>query len=103
MTTDSENFKEPKTKYPGVAELVPRLVWDQEIARSNRVTRTKTPLKSLISEGFSYQKVWIFTLRLLLAVIAPATDFFFVYCDAIPEFAPIRCLLAIYTILPYNR
>ena len=28
-------------KYPGVAELVPRHIWDVEIARSNRVTRTK--------------------------------------------------------------
>ena len=25
---------------PGVAELVPRHIWDVEIARSNRVTRT---------------------------------------------------------------
>ena len=29
-------------------------VWDQETVRSSRTTRTKTPLKSLISEGFSY-------------------------------------------------
>ena len=28
-------------QYPGVAELVPRHIWDVEIARSNRVTRTK--------------------------------------------------------------
>ncbi|MEG2013668.1 MAG: hypothetical protein RR063_10780, partial [Anaerovoracaceae bacterium] len=59
--------------------------------------------KSSISAGFSYQKVRILRLLLLLAVIAQATAFFFVYCDAIPEFAPIRCLLAIYTIMPYNR
>ena len=29
-------------------------VWDQETVRSSRTTRTKSPLKSLISEGFSY-------------------------------------------------
>lgn len=33
----------PFTRDPGVAELVPRLLWEQEIARSNRVTRTKPP------------------------------------------------------------
>ena len=30
------------------------LVWDQETVRSSRTTRTKIPLKSTISEGFSY-------------------------------------------------
>ena len=40
--------------YPGIAKLVSRLVWDQETVRSSRTTRTKIPLKSLISEGFSY-------------------------------------------------
>lgn len=40
--------------YPGIAKLVSRLVWDQETVRSSRTTRTKSPLKSLISEGFSY-------------------------------------------------
>ena len=39
-------------EYPGIAKLVSRLVWDQETVRSSRTTRTKTPLKSLISEGF---------------------------------------------------
>ena len=29
-------------------------VWGQETVRSSRTTRTKIPLKSLISEGFSY-------------------------------------------------
>ena len=38
--------------HPGIAKLVSRLVWDQETVRSSRTTRTKTPLKSLISEGF---------------------------------------------------
>ena len=40
--------------HPGIAKLVSRLVWDQETVRSSRTTRTKNPLKSLISEGFSY-------------------------------------------------
>ena len=40
--------------HPGIAKLVSRLVWDQETVRSSRTTRTKSPLKSLISEGFSY-------------------------------------------------
>ena len=43
-----------KSEYPGIAKLVSRLVWDQETVRSSRTTRTKIPLKSLISEGFSY-------------------------------------------------
>ena len=38
--------------HPGIAKLVSRLVWDQETVRSSRTTRTKSPLKSLISEGF---------------------------------------------------
>ena len=38
--------------HPGIAKLVSRLVWDQETVRSSRTTRTKTPLKLLISEGF---------------------------------------------------
>ena len=41
-------------EYPGIAKLVSRLVWDQETVRSSRTTRTKIPLKLLISEGFSY-------------------------------------------------
>ena len=52
-------------EYPGIAKLVSRLVWDQETVRSSRTTRTKTPLKSLISEGFFL---------------------FFVYCGADVEF-----------------
>lgn len=30
----------PQTSYPGVAQLVARLLWEQEVARSSRVTRT---------------------------------------------------------------
>ena len=41
-------------EYPGIAKLVSRLVWDQETVRSSRTTRTKIPLRSLISEGSSY-------------------------------------------------
>ena len=59
MTTDRKNFDFPSRRgimaeieYPGIAKLVSRLVWDQETVRSSRTTRTKTPLKLLISEGF---------------------------------------------------
>ncbi len=45
---------ELNSEYPGVAQLVARVVWDHQAAGSNPVTRTKTPLKSLISAGFSY-------------------------------------------------
>ena len=68
MTTDRKNFIfsarrgiMAEIEYPGIAKLVSRLVWDQETVRSSRTTRTKIPLKSLISEGFFL---------------------FFVYCDA---------------------
>ena len=59
MTTDRKNFDflprrgiMAEIEYPGIAKLVSRLVWDQETVRSSRTTRTKTPLKLLISEGF---------------------------------------------------
>ena len=71
MTTDRKIFDflprrgiMAEIEYPGIAKLVSRLVWDQETVRSSRTTRTKSPLKSLISEGFFL---------------------FFVYCDAISE------------------
>ena len=61
MTTDRKNFIftprrgiMAEIEYPGVAQLVGRDIWDQETVRSSRTTRTKSPLKSLISEGFSY-------------------------------------------------
>ena len=61
MTTDRKNFIftvrrgiMAEIEYPGIAKLVSRLVWDQETVRSSRTTRAKSPLKSLISEGFSY-------------------------------------------------
>lgn len=50
MTTDRKIFIftprhgiMAEIEYPGVAELVPRRIWDAEIARSSRVTRTKAP------------------------------------------------------------
>ena len=59
MTTGRKNFiftahrgKMTEIEYPGVAQLVGRHIWDVEAARSSRATRTKIPLKSLISEGF---------------------------------------------------
>ena len=59
MTTDRKIFDflprrgiMAEIEYPGVAKLVSRLIWVQETGRSSRPTRTKTPLKSLISEGF---------------------------------------------------
>ena len=61
MTTDRKFFDflprrdiMAEIEYPGVAKLVSRLIWVQETGRSSRPTRTKIPLKSLISEGFSY-------------------------------------------------
>ena len=61
ITTDRKIFDFPSRRdimaaieYPGIAKMVSRLVWDQETVRSSRTTRTKPPLKSLISEGFSY-------------------------------------------------
>ena len=56
---------QPQSEYPGIAKLVSRLVWDQETVRSSRTTRTNSPLKLLISEGFFL---------------------FFVYCGAEFEF-----------------
>ena len=64
MTTDRKIFDflprrgiMTEIEYPGIAKLVSRLVWDQEAVRSSRTTRTKIPLKSLISEGFSYSLI----------------------------------------------
>ena len=61
MTTDRKIFIftarhgiMAEIEYPGIAKLVSRLVWDQEAVRSSRTTRAESPLKSLISEGFSY-------------------------------------------------
>ena len=59
MTTDRNIFDFPlrrgimaEIEYPGVAQLVGRDIWDVEVGCSSHLTRTKIPLKSLISEGF---------------------------------------------------
>ena len=61
MTTDRKNFIftprrgiMAEIEYPGVAQLVGRDIWDVEVGCSSHLTRTKIPLKSMISEGFSY-------------------------------------------------
>ena len=41
-----------KSEYPGVVQLIERAVWDREAESLSLSTRTKAPLKSLISEGF---------------------------------------------------
>ena len=61
MTTDRKIFDFPprrgimaEIEYPGVVQLIERVVWDHEAESLSLSTRTKIPLKSLISEGFSY-------------------------------------------------
>ena len=61
MTTDRKNFIftvrrgiMAEIEYPGVAQLVGRDIWDVEVGCSSHLTRTKIPLKSLISEEFFY-------------------------------------------------
>lgn len=61
MTTDRKIFIftacrgiMAEIEYPGVAQLVGRDIWDVEVGCSSHLTRTKIPLKSTISEGFSY-------------------------------------------------
>ena len=90
MTTDRKIFDflprrdiMVEIEYPGIAKLVSRLVWDQETVRSSRTTRTKIPLKSLISEGFSYS----------LSIAA----------QDLTVVAEIRRLIVIFTKLYYNK
>lgn len=61
MTTDRKIFDflprrgiMTEIEYPGVVQLIERVVWDHEAESLSLSTRTKIPLKSLISEGFSY-------------------------------------------------
>ena len=61
MTTDRKIFIfsarrgiMAEIEYPGVAQLVGRDIWDVEVGCSSHLTRTKIPLKSTTSEGFSY-------------------------------------------------
>ena len=63
--------------HPGIAKLVSRLVWDQETVRSSRTTRTKSPLKSLVSEGFSYSlSIAAQNLRCVVMVMKSRTSVF---------------------------
>ena len=41
-------------EYPGVVQLIERVVWDHEAESLSLSTRTNPPLKSTISEGGSY-------------------------------------------------
>ena len=43
----------PTTSYPGVAQLVARLLWEQDAAGSNPVTRTTFLRKTACLGGFS--------------------------------------------------
>ena len=72
-----------KSEYPGVVQLIERVVWDHEAASLSLATRTKTPLKSLISEGFSYS----------LSIAA----------QDLTVVAEIRRLIVIFTKLYYNK
>ena len=52
-----------KTKYPGVAQLVARLLWEQDAGSSSLPTPTKTPLKSMILVVFFIKKRKSFMVR----------------------------------------
>lgn len=74
MTTDRKIFLftprrgiMAEIEYPGVVQLIERVVWDHEAESLSLSTRTKIPLKSLISEGFFL---------------------FFVYCGADDDITP---------------
>ena len=61
MTTDRKIFDflprrdiMAEIEYPGVVQLIERVVWDHEAESLSLSTRTKIPLKSTILEGFSY-------------------------------------------------
>ena len=86
MTTDRKNFIftarrgiMAEIEYPGVAQLVGRDIWDVEVGCSSHLTRTKIPLKSLISEGFFLFFVYCG------AIFALPEAFFFGYSGAIFE------------------
>ena len=72
-------------EYPGVAQLVGRDIWDVEVGCSSHLTRTKIPLKSLISEGF-----------FLFFVSASATERTRDFCGLFPlhiaKYAANRCI-----------
>lgn len=72
-----------ESEYPGVVQLIERVVWDHEAESLSLSTRTKIPLKSLISEGFSYS----------LSIAA----------QDLTVVAEIRRLIVIFTKLYYNK
>ena len=92
MTTDRKNFDflprrgiMIEIEYPGVVQLIERVVWDHEAESLSLSTRTKIPLKSLISEGF-----------FLFFVSASATERTRDFCGLFPlhiaKYAANRCI-----------
>ena len=67
--------RKTSTSYPGVAQLVARVVWDHQVGGSSPSTRTKSSLKSAISESFSYSlsiaahNLMVFVCVLILEII----------------------------------
>ena len=53
----------PTTSYPGVAQLVARLLWEQDAAGSNPVTRTTFLRKTACLGGFSSFFVLLFVFK----------------------------------------
>ena len=95
MTTDRKNFIftarrgiMAEIEYPGVAQLVGRDIWDVEVGCSSHLTRTKIPLKSLISEGFFYS----------LSIAAQVVSLSFLTC----LFDKRRLNIVIFAELQYN-
>lgn len=95
MTTDRKIFDflhrrgiMAEIEYPGVAQLVGRDIWDVEVGCSSHLTRTKIPLKLLISEGFSYS----------LSIAAQVVSLSFLTC----LFDKRRLNIVIFAELQYN-
>ena len=70
MPTDPKNLLFPslygimqKIEYPGVAQLVARLLWEQDAAGSNPVTRTTFLRKTACLGGFSSFFVLVFVFK----------------------------------------
>ena len=59
-------------EYPGVVQLIERVVWDHEAESLSLSTRTKIPLKSLISEGFFLFFVYYGAISELLSTAKPS-------------------------------
>ena len=75
-------------EYPGVVQLIERVVWDHEAESLSLSTRTKIPLKSLISEGFFYS----------LSIAAQVVSLSFLTC----LFDKRRLNIVIFAELQYN-